>query len=121
LDDAFNLIVNDFNKYSNETNLGITLRMTYFIDQNSAQGYNDYSQTLSLFGKKKNKYDIFAYDPFYIKIFSPYLVELENYPQLKEYFDLYNTDDNKKLTELNNHRYGLVMKQLFLSFIYMNI
>ncbi|ORY55562.1 periplasmic binding protein-like II [Neocallimastix californiae] len=107
LDDAFNLIVNDFNKYSNETNLGITLRMTYFIDQNSAQGYNDYSQTLSLFGKKKNKYDIFAYDPFYIKIFSPYLVELENYPQLKEYFDLYNTDDNKKLTELNNHRYGL--------------
>jgi len=56
MDDVFRLVINEFNRYSKENNLNIDLHMTYFIDQNNTQGYNfnDYEQTLSLFGKRIN-------------------------------------------------------------------
>jgi len=114
LDDAFQLIIEEFNNYANETNLDIQLKMTYFTDENDGDiGYNDYDKTLKLLEKKKNKYDIFAYDPLYLKIFSNYLLDLKKYPDntIKEYLDLYSTKDNIDLTEYNGHRVGFVIKE----------
>ena len=65
-------MIDSFNKYANETNKDIHLELTYFTDVNNFAGYNDYSNTLRLFWKKNNKYDVFAYDANYISEFSPY-------------------------------------------------
>jgi len=108
MDDAFKALINEFNKYSDERNLGIELVMTYFTDSNDNIGYNDYSSTLSLFTKKNNKYDVFAYDPLYLNIFSPYLLELDEYLP-KELMDLYSSEVNKKLVYHDGHYRGLVI------------
>jgi len=52
-------------------------------------------------------YDIFAYDPTYIKNFSPYLLDLEDWLS-KDYLDQYSSSDSLKLSVYNGHRYGIV-------------
>jgi len=118
MDDAFKALINEFNKYSDERNLDIELVMTYFTDSNDTIGYNDYSSTLSLFTKKNNKYDVFAYDPLYLNIFSPYLLELDEYLP-KELMDLYSSEVNKKLVYHDGHYRGLPL-MLMLSVLFSN-
>jgi len=101
-------MVESFNKYANETNKNIQLQLTYFTDVNNVAGYNDYISTLRLFGKKNNKYDVFAYDANYIYAFSPYLLELDNYLS-KNITDLYSSKNNKLFSYCNNHIRGIVI------------
>ena len=77
MEGAFSFMVESFNKYANETNKNIQLKLTYFSDVNNVAGYIDYTSTLNLLGKRNNKYDIFAYDANYLSAFSPYLLELD--------------------------------------------
>eukprot|EP00833_Pecoramyces_ruminatium_P011474 jgi/Orpsp1_1/1185506/evm.model.c7180000094118.1 len=86
--------------------------MTYFTDLNNIQGYNDYYKTLGILKNKYHKYDIFGYDTLYLKIFSPYLLELENYLP-DEYLKLFSSDNNIKISVYNNHRYGLPLFYIF--------
>ncbi|ORX80036.1 hypothetical protein BCR32DRAFT_245916 [Anaeromyces robustus] len=86
--------------------------MTYFTDQNSTQGYKDVYSTLSLLKKKNNKYDIFAYDANYLKEFAPYLLELEKHLS-RQSLEYYSSNDNRKLTEYNGHRYGMPFILIF--------
>ena len=108
MDDQFRAIVKEFNRYSDENNLGIELNLIYFTDSNDSIGYVDYSKALSLFEMKSKKYDIFAYDFQYLNIFSPYLLELDDYLP-KNLTDLYSSKNNKKLTIYNDHILGFVI------------
>jgi len=118
MDDQFRSIVKEFNRYSNEKNLDIELNLIYFTDSNDTIGYVDYSKALSLFGKRNKKYDIYAYDFQYLNIFSPYLLELEEYLP-KNLTDLYSSKNNKKLTTYNGHILGFPI-MLMISVMYSN-
>jgi len=107
LDDAFNFMINSFNRYANETNKDIQLQLTYFTDVSNVVGYNDYSSTLGLLGKKNSKYDIFAYDANYLSAFSPYLMELDEYLP-KNFTDLYSSKNNRMLNYYNGHIRGFL-------------
>jgi len=107
LNDAFDMMIENFNNYANETNLDITLRKVSLVTINGQDGYNDYDSTLTFLTRKNNKYDLFAYDINYLKIFSPYLLDLnEFFP--KDHLDLYSSENNKRITFYNNKRLGLV-------------
>ncbi|KAL6625951.1 hypothetical protein U3516DRAFT_622772 [Neocallimastix sp. 'constans'] len=106
LDKLIIYMIKDFNNYSKERGLNINLSLTYFSDLNNTKGYSDYDLTLSLLGKKHHKYDMFLYDMNYLKIYAPYLLELENYLP-KKCIDLYSSENNNKLTVYNEHRLGL--------------
>ncbi len=86
-------------------------------EKDGKSGYNGYDSTLTFFEKKNNKYNIFVYDMFYIKIYSPYLLNLNNHLQ-KEHLELYSSENNIKSTTINNERLGLVKKKNL--FIYIN-
>ncbi|OUM64794.1 hypothetical protein PIROE2DRAFT_8336 [Piromyces sp. E2] len=103
MDDIFNTIVDEFNTYANETDLDIQLKVVYYSELDGNKGYNGYDSTLAFISSKNNKYDLFAYDPTYINIFSPYLLDL-NGRLPKELIDLYSIDE---LTLCNNERLGL--------------
>jgi len=105
-------MINSFNKYANETNKDIQLQLTYFTDVSNVVGYNDYSSTLSLLGKKNSKYDIFAYDANYLSAFSPYLMELDNYLP-KNFTDLYSSKYNRMLNYYNGHIRGFPFFLIF--------
>jgi len=106
-------MIKDFNNYSKERGLNINLSLTYFSDLNNTKGYSDYDLTLSLLGKKHHKYDMFLYDMNYLKIYAPYLLELENYLP-KKCIDLYSSENNNKLTVYNEHRLGLVKIYIYI-------
>jgi len=97
MDEAFRILLDEFNKYAEQCNSDIELQMTYFSDSIDTVGYNDYSKTLSLIGKKNNRYDIFAYDVQYVKVYSSYLLELDKYLP-KNFTDKYSSSKiSKKL------------------------
>jgi len=108
MDQAYELLVNGFNEYTNEKNIDLELKLTYFTDSSETVGYNDYSKTLSILGRKNNKFDIFGFDIQYLNIFSPYLLELDKHLP-KNFTDLYSSDINKKLTYHDGHIRGLVI------------
>ncbi|KAG4090699.1 hypothetical protein H8356DRAFT_631111 [Neocallimastix lanati (nom. inval.)] len=64
-------------------------------------------------------YDIFAYDPTYIKNFSPYLLDLEDWLS-KDYLDQYSSSDSLKLSVYNGHRYGIPLFVVYM-ILYSNI
>jgi len=101
-------MINCFNKYANETNKDIQLKLTYFTNINNIAGYNDYTSTLGLLEKKSKKYDIFAYDANYLSKFSPYLLELDKYLS-KNITNLYSTKNNKLFSFYNGHIRGIVI------------
>jgi len=107
LNDAFNLIMEDFNKYANETGLDITLEIFRITNIKGEDGYNDYDSALTFMTRKNNKYDLFVYDTNYIKIYSPYLLDLNKHLP-KEHLDMYSSENNKKVTIYNDKRVGLV-------------
>ncbi|ORX64985.1 periplasmic binding protein-like II [Anaeromyces robustus] len=117
-DDVFPLMVNGFNAYSKENNLDIDLELTFFSEDNNTQGYIDLYATLNLLKKKTNKYDIFAYDPLYLRSFTPYLIELDEWVD-KELLDIYSTKEVLNISVFNNHRYGIPII-LFYSVLFSN-
>jgi len=121
LDEAFQVMVDLFNSYSKENSLDVNLKLTYFTYENDGEGYNDYTKTLSLFGKKNknNKYDIFAYDTLYLNVFSPYLLELDEYLP-KDFTDLYSSEINRKLTFSDGHIRGFPLA-LTVSILFSNM
>jgi len=106
------LIIEDFNKYANETGLDINLEIYYLADIKGEDGYNDYDSTLTFLTRKNNKYDLFVYDVNYIKIFSPYLLDLNEHFS-KEHLDMYSSENNKKIAIYNNKRVGLPIFLIF--------
>jgi len=122
MDEAFRTLLDEFNKYAEKCNSDIELQMTYFSDVIDTVGYNDYSKTLSLIGKKNNKYDIFAYDVQYLNVYSPYLLELDQYLP-KNFTDLFSLSKiNKKLIfNDDGHISGIVIINFVINNIIINV
>ncbi|ORX85798.1 periplasmic binding protein-like II [Anaeromyces robustus] len=107
LDEAFPLMIEQFNDYSKKKKLDINLKLTLFSDQNNPQGYNEYYLTIDQFKKKKTmSYDVFAYDSLYTKVFSPFLVPLEEYLE-SDILELYDSEKTNPLNVYNGHWVGV--------------
>ncbi|ORX64984.1 periplasmic binding protein-like II, partial [Anaeromyces robustus] len=111
-DEAFPLMVSRFNDYSLNKGLNITLQMILYTESNSTQGYVGVDATLDLMRRKKNKYDLFAYDPLYLRNFSPYLLELDEWLD-QELLDAFSANDVRAITDYNNHRYGIPVIMIY--------
>jgi len=78
----------DFNQYANSNNLDIKI-IPENVQFENAIDCHDKFKTLVEDILKKNKYDLYLYDSFYRKYYSPYLLDLKKYlPQ--SYIDMYN-------------------------------
>ena len=99
----------EFNKYSKENNLNITLNLILLTPENSTIFFNDYESTLeSLFKKGSDKYDIIVFDVVYSQKFGPYFLDLKKYlPQ--NHIDLYNSNLLSFIGTYKNKIVGLVI------------
>ncbi|ORX50396.1 periplasmic binding protein-like II [Piromyces finnis] len=115
-----NEMVNEFNKYSKENNLDITLNLTLFSDENTTYAINDFGSTIEyLLKKKSRKYDLYIYDVIYTRKYANYLIDLKEYLP-PEHINLYNSKDSQKVSVYNNRLVGL---PIFLKYdgLYSNI
>ncbi|OUM64133.1 hypothetical protein PIROE2DRAFT_9171 [Piromyces sp. E2] len=76
----FDGIINDFNNYSKENDLNITLNRVSFTYVNTTTSTNEYSTAIEyLLRSKSTKYDIFTMDTVYSPRFSKYVADLRLY------------------------------------------
>jgi len=102
-------MTNEFNNYSKENNLNITLSLNTFTPENSTQEIRDYESTLEiLFKKGSNKYDFIIYDNVYTPKFCPYLLNLNKYIP-KIHIDTYNSQILSNVGSCKNEIVGLVI------------
>jgi len=106
VDVPFKALQREFNKYSRENGLNIFLDLQLFSDVNNVVGYNKGdTERNTFFGG--NKFEIIAYDAFYISRFYNYLLPLDNekYSYIRNDLNRYQTTNNKMLTHYNGHVY----------------
>ena len=73
-------LVNDFNIYSKENHLNITLERTCLSPQNVSVEVSNYASFLELILKKKNtNYDLILIDNIYTNLYSNYVVDIGKY------------------------------------------
>ena len=116
-DEMFKLLIDQFNQYSKENNLDIELDMMLFSGANTTiTSTSEYGSTVdTLLLKKSTKYDVYCYDPVYIKKYAPHLEDLK--PRLsKENLELYNIGDALKVSIHDNNWVGLVIIKFFITF-----
>ncbi|KAL6613001.1 hypothetical protein U3516DRAFT_520519, partial [Neocallimastix sp. 'constans'] len=106
-EDIYRFMTNEFNNYSKENNLNITLSLNTFTPENSTQEIRDYESTLEiLFKKGSNKYDFIIYDNVYTPKFCPYLLNLNKYIP-KNHIDTYNSQILSNVGSCKNEIVGL--------------
>ena len=110
----YKILVDNFNQYSKENNLDIELSMELFSVLNTTYTTtSEYGSTIdSLLLRKSKKYDIYCYDPVYIRKFAPHLENLKPHIQ-KENIELYITGNAPKVSVVNNEWVGLVIIKKF--------
>ena len=104
------IIIDDFNnRYVKEKNLDINLKLHLFTEENTTFGEDFYSSTVTqLLNRKKDKYDVFLYDPLFTRRYSPYFVNLEDYLP-EEHIAMYTSSPEAvKSGYYNNKWIGLV-------------
>jgi len=112
--DLFQIIENDFNNYSHRNNLNVTLKMEFFSEKNSTRNRNDHSSTIdSLLSRKSTKYDIYIFDPIYLKKLSSHFLDLKQHLP-EEYIDSYSLKDIWKICVYEDKWVGL---PLFIKFM----
>lgn len=87
--EIYSKFASEFNAYSEENNLGITLDVKLLSKDNSTTEVKDYESMLdALISKKSEKYDIYFYDNVFTPKFGPHFVDLkEKLP--KEHIAMY--------------------------------
>jgi len=113
-DDMYRILVDNFNQYSKENKLDIELSMELFSVMNTTYTTtSEYGSTIdSLLLRKSKKYDIYCYDPIYIKKYAPHLENLKLHIQ-KEHMELYSTGNAPKVSIVNDEWVGLVIIKIF--------
>eukprot|EP00833_Pecoramyces_ruminatium_P015881 jgi/Orpsp1_1/1189913/evm.model.d7180000075425.1 len=113
-------MVKEFNKYSKENNLDITLELTLFTQYNSTIiDTSDYvSEIEVLFNKKSYKYDIFNYKTIDIQDLGSYFINLNDILTQNEI----NSYNSRVLSLLNFENNKIVGLPLYLdyTFLYSN-
>jgi len=101
-------LVNEFNKYSIENNLNITINLIIFTPMNSSSGVDDFGSMIeTLFKKSSDKYDLYFYDNIYSRRFEPYLIDLKD-KLPEDYINEYNPNIISQACTYNNKIVGLV-------------
>ncbi|KAG4085296.1 periplasmic binding protein-like II [Neocallimastix lanati (nom. inval.)] len=100
-------ITHYFNEYSKENNLNIKLESSIFSDKIITQEKVSYDNALEyLLYRKSQKYDIYAFDPVYMKQYSKHLEDLKYYiPQ--EHLDMYSEPTMKEISVFQDKWLGL--------------
>lgn len=101
---------NEFNKYSLDNNLNITVKLTLLTNLNSTimsvKSFGSMVETL--LKKSSSKYDIYFYDNTYTPKYSPYLLDLAEYISEEE-LNEFNSEVVTKLCFHQNKLVGLVL------------
>ncbi|ORX80129.1 periplasmic binding protein-like II [Anaeromyces robustus] len=118
--EVYSFIVNEFNKYSKENNLNVTLKLNLITPSNSTGDINDYgSMVEQLLTKKTTKYDLYFYDNIYSTRFGQHFVSLDKILD-KEHINLYNKDVISLSCTYNGEYVGLPIT-LDYSVLYSNL
>ncbi|ORY37851.1 periplasmic binding protein-like II [Neocallimastix californiae] len=89
--EIYSYLVNEFNQYSKENNLNITLKLNLLNSSNSTNHINDYGSLIgSLLKKETKRYDIYFYDIVYSQLFGPFFMDLKKWLP-KELINEYDT------------------------------
>jgi len=105
---SFAPMINDFNEYSRNNGLNVTLNLILFTKENSTTEVKDYQAQLdSLFSKGSNKYDLIFYDHIYTSKFGPHLLDLNKLNIPKEHLDMYMDGIASRTCVYNNRLVGL--------------
>ena len=73
-------IVKQFNKYAEENNIDIRIKIDIYSPTNSSLYVNDFGSEIEyLVRRKSKKYDIFFYDTMYSPRYAPYFLDLSKY------------------------------------------
>ncbi|ORX83749.1 hypothetical protein BCR32DRAFT_243145 [Anaeromyces robustus] len=104
--ELFTFLESEFNEFSKNNNLNITLSINLLLNINSTSSLTSYGDTAdSLLKKNSNKYDIFFYDSLYTQDYEPYLLDFSKYIP-KESIEKYNQDILNQLCKYNNRLVG---------------
>jgi len=114
----FTPIINDFNRYSSENHLNITINLNLFTPANSTIDINDYGTMIdTLLKKRPPKYDLYFYDNAYSQKYGLYLLNLEK-KLPEEHIKMYNASYvNQTCSYIGENEYkivGLVIRILII-------
>ncbi|KAG4089319.1 periplasmic binding protein-like II [Neocallimastix lanati (nom. inval.)] len=102
---SYDKIIDEFNKYSVNNNLNITLAMNFLSKENSTVGVTDYESSVEyILSKRSDKYDIIFFDNIFTSKFAPDFLILDDYIP-KEYIDMYK---NSKIFQTCYYKNKLV-------------
>ncbi|ORX82997.1 periplasmic binding protein-like II [Anaeromyces robustus] len=104
--EIFELMKNDFNKYSEENNLDIEVSYVYYSSENCTIYTADYGSTIEhILKKKSEKYDIYYYDVMYSPRYSQYFIDIKDY--IPEHIKLYSPGIASDICTYNGKWVGL--------------
>jgi len=107
-ENIFQSIKQNFNDYAIKNNLNITLNINLFSSKNSTQNINNFHSSIeTLIDKKSDKYDLFTFDPIYIRNLYPYFIDLKEWLP-SEYIDWFSLNNIDKICTYENKWIGLV-------------
>ncbi|KAL6608708.1 hypothetical protein U3516DRAFT_837526 [Neocallimastix sp. 'constans'] len=93
-------LVNDFNIYSKENHLNITLERTCLSPQNVSVKVSNYASFIELKLKKKNtNYDLILIDNIYTNLYSNYVVDINKLVSVPLFIDSEILYSNRKLLD----------------------
>lgn len=106
--DFYPKIINDFNKYSFENNLDITLKLTTLTSSNSTAYINDYGFMIkTLLTKRSKKYNIYFFYDSFIKDYGVHFMNLKEYLN-DDYIKKFSSELIKKGYMNNDNLIGVV-------------
>ncbi|ORX80974.1 periplasmic binding protein-like II [Anaeromyces robustus] len=109
----------EFNKYSENNNLDITLKLTILSNLNTTYSFSSYGITTDTLLKKKSyKYDLIFFDSLYIKNYEPYLLDFKEYIP-KKTIEKFDQNVLNQMCIHNNRLIGFPLK-LGYSVLYSN-
>jgi len=108
----FTKIVDEFNEnYGKSNNITVILEL---LTPESGSTLDNFRSTVEIFLKKK-KYDIYIYENVYISMYSPYLLDLNEYLS-KDIIDMYDPKIISDLCYYNNKLLGLPIFLIYTAF-----
>lgn len=114
----YNPLISAFNKYAEDNNLDIYLKLTILSPNNSTSIINNYGSTVdSLLSKQSDKYDLYFYYDSYTKRYGPHFLYLDKYIP-KEHINMYDNGIIENSCIYNNHIVGLVSNFLSIFFFF---
>ncbi|ORY08501.1 hypothetical protein LY90DRAFT_519018 [Neocallimastix californiae] len=115
-DDLFKRVNEEFNKYSLEKQLNITLNVITYTTSNTTNFEKEYGATIDqLLYKRSKKFDVFFYDVVYTKRYSNYLLDLYSWFP-REHIELYSKGVALKTCTSNGKWIGLMGKNVFVPY-----